>query len=150
MINYGPLVELEIKKLTCVRTLSHKLLQSISVELDRHTGSNIIMDKTFGSFASITIVGEVKNYVADPDDVLKMWKTDFQNLSKFAILGDVKLNHQMNSVLATKMIHFKMGDVVNDTLTECQNIANQLEELIGGFYERLSEHKKSSVVKNQR
>lgn len=145
--HYGPLVELETtygdKKIARFRLLNHPLLHSITTELSRHTGTGLVTDMTIGSIASLKMVAEVKNYVADPDDVLNMWKTDFANVTKITLLGDIKLNHQMNSVLAEKIHHFRIGDVVNNTLEEREKITQQLEEMISLLVEQLRKYKKS-------
>jgi hypothetical protein len=51
-----------------------------------------------GSKAFVKVQAEVKNYLADPDDLLKMYSTDFKNLFKVTMLDDTKLDHQFNSV----------------------------------------------------
>lgn len=145
--NYGPLVELETKlgdkKIARFRTMKHKLLHSITVETNRHTGSGIVSDTIAGTRAGITVVAEVKNYVADPDDVLNMWKTDFQNIGKIPLLGGIKVDHQMNSILATKMDAFyRVGDIINDTLTERKIIGEKLEEMIALLCDQLKQYKK--------
>lgn len=130
--NYGPLVDLQTfsvgdQKQARFRLLGHNLLHSITVKIDRWTGSGAISEALIGSRGSLTFVAEVKNYVADPDDVLAMWKTDFSNLGKIPLFGDIKLNHQMNSVLATKTHVIEIGDFENNLWVE----RKKLEKIIG-------------------
>ena len=146
VINYGPLVELETmmgdRKVAKFKLLNHRLLNSIKVELNRHTGSGFITDATIGTFASLTMTAEVKKYVADPDDALNMYKTAIANVAKIPLLGGIKVVHQLNSIFAIKMEHFKIGDVVNNQLEERKNITNQLEEMIKDLCQQLEEFKK--------
>ncbi|MEU5881273.1 hypothetical protein [Spirillospora sp. NPDC047279] len=78
------------------------LMHSLTVVLDRKTGDTALQQAVVGSKATLTFVAEVKNYVADPDDLVQMFKTDAANIFRNPWLGDIKLNHQLNSVTATK------------------------------------------------
>lgn len=145
---YGPLVELETSaagsyKQARFRILNHETLYSITIKVNRWTGSGMISDALVGSKGSLTIVAEVKNYVADPDDVLNMWKTDFGNIAKIPLLGDIKINHQMNSVLATKTNIITIGDFVNDLWEERNKLEQTLDKDINLLCEQLKSFKKS-------
>ncbi|MFI0356546.1 hypothetical protein [Actinomadura sp. 9N407] len=78
------------------------VLYSMTVILDRKTGDSVLQQAVIGSKATLTFVAEVKNLLADPDDLVAMFKTDMANLFRNPWLGDVKLDHQLNSVTATK------------------------------------------------
>ncbi|MEW5822462.1 MAG: hypothetical protein AB1782_19870 [Cyanobacteriota bacterium] len=146
IINYGPLVELETmlgdRKRAKFRLLSHHLLHSLHIELNRHTGSGLLTDATIGSYASITMTAEVKKYVADPDDALEMYKTAFSNIAKIPLLGGIKIRHQMNSIFAIKMEHFKIGDVIENQIEERKNIGHQIESMIKDLCDQLKDYKK--------
>jgi hypothetical protein len=77
------------------------VLNSVFVTLNRMTGSGALGAALLGSKATLTITAEVKNRLADPDDLLKMYKTDLANLFKMPMLGGIKVNHELSSVLAT-------------------------------------------------
>lgn len=83
-------------------TPSDPVLHTVRVTLDRKTGGGKLSEAVVGSKATLTVVAEVKNYLADPDDLLAMWRTDFANIAKMPMLGHVKLDHRLNSILATK------------------------------------------------
>jgi hypothetical protein len=40
-----------------------------------------------------------------------MWRTDFANITKMPMLGHVKLDHRLNSVLATKTVVIELSDL---------------------------------------
>ena len=42
----------------------------------------------------------MRNKVSDPDDLATMWKTDLANLFKVPVAGEVRINHQLNTVNA--------------------------------------------------
>ena len=147
VVNYGPLVELETKlgdrSIAKVRTVKHPIFHSISVTLNRHTGSDMISDAVIGSKAALSVQAEVKNYLADPDDVINMWKTDFANISKIALFGDVKLNHKMNSVVGLVMDPmYSIGDVIDNTLEERKALGEKLDAMIDRLLESLKPYKK--------
>lgn len=146
--NYGPLVELQTSSISNhkqarFRLLDHNLLYSITVKVNRWTGSGAISEALLGSKGSLTFVAEVKNYVADPDDVLAMWKTDFGNIGKIPLFGDVKLNHQMNSVLATKTHVIEIGDFVNNLWEERKKLKQTIDDDILLLCKQLEAYKKS-------
>lgn len=80
-------------------TIGDPVLHSVVITLDRKTGG--MAAKVIGNKATLTIQAEVKNYLADPDDVLDMYRTDFANILKVPLLGQTRINHQLNSVIAT-------------------------------------------------
>ena len=38
--------------------------------------------------------------MVDPDDLATMWRTDMANLFKLPVAGEVRINHQLNRVVA--------------------------------------------------
>ncbi|MCU0269293.1 MAG: hypothetical protein MUF83_11680 [Acidimicrobiales bacterium] len=125
-------------------TPADPLLHSVAVTLDRKTGSGALSDSLVGSKAVITVVAEVKNYLADPDDLVNMWRTDFANIARLPMLGQVKLDHQLNSVLATKKLMIELNEFTRDPAAGRvqlnQLIASTLEEMRG----HLAPYKKAS------
>jgi hypothetical protein len=78
------------------------VLYSLTIVLDRKTGDSALQQAVIGSKATLTFVGEVKNHLADPDDLVAMFRTDMANMFRNPWMGDIKLDHQLNSVTATK------------------------------------------------
>lgn len=125
------------------RAVNDPTLYGVIIILDRKTGG--LTSKVVGNLATLTIMAEVKNYLADPDDLLDMYRTDVQNILKFPLLGDIKLNHQLNSVFATakKLVNL-------DKLLEGGANRAELHELltntIGELREKLVKFKKPSSL----
>jgi hypothetical protein len=84
------------RQLVRFKPLTDDVLFAIIITLDRKTGGSALSESLMGSKAVIKIQLQVKNFLADPDDLLSMYQTDFQNMFKMTMLGDVKLNHQLN------------------------------------------------------
>jgi hypothetical protein len=91
-------------------TPADPMLHTLTIVLDRKTGGGAMSEKVVGSKATLRVIGEVKNYLADPDDLLAMWRTDAANIFRMPMLGQVKLDHQLNSVLATKQIMIELSE----------------------------------------
>ena len=118
------------------------ILHSVEVTLNRLTAG--LTAKVVGNRAQLTIVAEVKNYLTDPDDLLQMYKTDIKNIFTVPLLGGMKLNHQLNSVLAT-VSQFQ----TLDNLTKPEGYAS-LRDLLSTNIDKLREalkpYKKKATV----
>jgi hypothetical protein len=84
------------------RTLNDPVLHSLHVKLDRKTGTGMLSAALVGSKATLYITAEVKNLLADPDDLVNQWATDIKNILKMPLLGQVKVNHELNSIFGQK------------------------------------------------
>ncbi len=123
-------------------TVRDPLLHSVFVTLDRKTGSGAISAALLGSKATLRITAEVKNRMADPDDLVAMYKTDLQNLFKMPVLGGIKLNHEMNSVLATLQVIIEIDDYVMKGYAGVQKLETLLSSRIDQLKEKLAPYKK--------
>ena len=124
------------------KPVNDPILNSILLTVDRKTGGSALQQAVIGSKATVTMQAEVKNYLADPDDLIHMYKTDLANMFKIPMLGDVKLDHQLNSILATKRV---MIDLDNYILKgeESANLTTQfLTGLLGELRQKLQPYKK--------
>lgn len=113
------------------KTQGDPILNSVEVTLNRLTAG--LTAKVVGNQAQLTIVAEVKNYLTDPDDLLAMYKTDLKNIFKIPLLGGMKLNHQLNSVLATVSQFKKLDNLTGPEDTE------ELKQLLGSSIDKLRE-----------
>jgi hypothetical protein len=112
---------------------NQELFHSIIIQLDRKTGGGMLQAAILGSQATLLIQAEVKNYLADPDDLIAMYKTDIANIFKFPMLGDVKVNHQLNSIFGTKKILIN----IDNYILKGEETVNALTNLIVGIIEEL-------------
>ena len=84
------------------RCVDDPVVHRVQIRLDRKTGTGIVSQMMLGSKATFRMTVETKNLTADPDDLLEQWSTDLKNIAKIPILGQIKVNHDLNSVFATK------------------------------------------------
>lgn len=124
------------------RTIGDPVLHAVHLTLDRMSGSSALSDALLGSQASLTITAEVKNLMADPDDLLAMYRTDLANLFKMPALGGIKLNHEMNSVFATSTRYIEIGAYVMKGEAGADALVLLLDQQIDALRERLRQYKK--------
>ena len=127
-------------------TPADPILHTITVVLDRKTGGGAISEKMMGSKATLKMIGEVKNFLADPDDLLAMWSTDFKNIMKMPMMGHVKLDHQLNSILATKqnLIELSQFDGPEDRPAIEATLDGMYHEVLGA----LRQYKRVSIIED--
>lgn len=75
------------------------VLSAAYLVVDRRSGSGALT-QAMGSKTSIGFLAEMRNKVSDPDDLATMWRTDLANLFKLPVAGEVRINHQLNTVNA--------------------------------------------------
>ncbi len=118
------------------------VLSSLIVTLDRKTGTGAVSGALFGSKATLTIAGEVKIYLTDPDDIVNMYRTDLANLFKLPVLGGIKLNHELNSVYATTALLIDIDNYVLKGEQGVQGFMGVLGQSIAALREKLTPYKR--------
>ncbi len=128
------------------RALPDPLLHTVTLTLDRKTAG--LTAKVVGNWAFLTIQAEVKNYLADPDDLLAMYNTGIKNILKIPLLGDVKMSHQFNSVFGTKKEKFQIEKLtdLSQPLAGFEDIHKMIFGCLDELKDKLKEHKKESVL----
>lgn len=124
-------------------TIRDPLLNSVFITLDRKTGTGALSAALIGSKATLQITAEIKNRMADPDDLIKMYKTDLANIFKMPVLGGIKLNHELNSVLATTQQIIDIDDYVLKGEPGVNKLMGLLSNTITALKEKLAPYKKS-------
>jgi len=119
------------------------VLSYIHIALDRKTGEGRLASAVIGSKATLSIAGEVKNLLSDPDDVVHMWKTDFRNIAKIGMRGQVKIDHELNSIVGRTTDLVEIDKFVLEGDEGVQRLTAHLEERIGRVREALAPYKKA-------
>jgi len=125
------------------KTVRDPVLHSVFIRLDRKTGTGAVSGALFGSKATLVITAEVKNRLSDPDDLVKMYKTDLANLLKMPALGGIKLNHQLNSVFATTRKLIEIDHYVGKGDAGVAKFSKMLDTTVGQLREKLVPYKKA-------
>ena len=119
------------------------LLHSVIVIVDRKTGGGALQQAIIGSKAVVTVQAEIKNYLADPDDLIHMYRTDLQNIFKIPLKGDVRLDHQLNSILATKKLVIDIDDHILKGEESVARLTQMLHGTIAELRDKLAPYKKA-------
>lgn len=111
------------------------VLSAVYLLVDRKTGSGAL-SASLGSKTTIGFTAEMRHKVTDPDDLATMWKTDLANLFKIPVAGQVRVNHQLNTVNART---FYLVDI--DQYVSGSNVnAGPLIDWVSGQVDNLREH----------
>lgn len=132
----------EGRQMVRFKTVRDPVLNSVFIILDRRTGGSALSEAVLGSKATVRVTAEVKNRIADPDDLLHMYRTDLANLFKMPAMGGIKLDHQLNSVLATTSEIIEINDYVGKGEEGVQRLAALLARIIARLEEKLAPYKK--------
>ena len=124
------------------KTIRDPILHSVTIVLDRKTGGSALQEAILGSKATLRVTVEVKNYMADPDDLLAMYKTDLANIFKMPSIGGIKLNHELNSVFATTQKVIEINDYVGKGDVSTQKLEAFLDSVINTLKEKVAPYKK--------
>lgn len=122
------------------------VLHSVTIILDRKTGSSALQQALIGSKATLTFQAEVKNYLADPDDLIHMYRTDLQNIFKFPMLGDTRLDHQLNSVLATRKMVIDIDTYILKGAESTSRLTELLRNAVDDLRGKLAQYKKQRTT----
>ena len=125
------------------RALNDPILYSVTITLDRKTGGGAISSAILGDKATLTFVCEIKNYLADPDDLIKMYKVDFLNIYKIPVMGRIKIDHQFNSVIATTTEIIEIKELIMKGEAGRQKLETLLFKTIYNMRDMIASFKKN-------
>lgn len=131
------------RQLVTFKTITDPVLHTVTVVLDRKSGTGALSAALIGSKATLAIIAQTKNYIADPDDLLEMYKTDLANMFKMPVMGGIKLNHELNSVFARTTTVIEIDDYVFKGEPGVQKMVGLLGGTIAKLKEKLEPYKKS-------
>lgn len=121
------------------------VLTSIYVQLDRLTGNSALVSAVVGSKATLYITCEVRNFLADPDDLVAMYKTDMANLFKIS-WKDVRINHEYNAIHGTTKKLIEIDHYVGKGPAGVQAMIALLDEQVQRIRVKLEPYKKGEHV----
>lgn len=117
------------------------VLSAVYLMVDRKSGSGSV-SATMGSRTVIGFTAEMRNKVSDPDDLAIMWKTDFANLLKMPVAGEVRINHQLNTVNARTYYLVNLDDYVKGSTVDTSSLVPWVVQQVNALKEQLRPLKK--------
>lgn len=127
------------------KTLGDEVFSQVHITLDRKTGTGALSEALMGSKATLFFTGEVKNYMADPDDLVAMYRTDLANLFKIS-WQDVRVNHEYNSILGTTKQVVEINNYVGRGQEGVNAMVLLIEQELHRIREKLRPYKKGDTL----
>jgi hypothetical protein len=118
------------------------VLSAVYVMVDRKSGSGAI-SQSMGSRTVIGFTAEMRNKLTDPDDLAAMWRTDLANLFKVPVAGEVRINHQLNTVNARTYHLVNLDDYVTGSTVNTEPLIGWIVQQVDALREQLRPLKKS-------
>lgn len=129
------------KQLMGFKLPDDEVLSAVYVVVDRKTGSGSLTS-AMGSRTVMGFTAEIRNKVSDPDDLAAMWRTDFANLFKMPVAGEVRVNHQLNTINARTYYVINLDQYVTGTTVNTEPLVGWVVEQIDNLREHLRPLKK--------
>ena len=126
------------------KAITDPVLSSVYVTLDRASGTSALAEALVGSKATLAVTCEVRNFLADPDDLVQMYKTDFANILKLS-WKDVRVNHEYNAIHGTTRQWIEINKYVNRGTEGVTALVQLLDHEIGRIREKLAPFKKAGM-----
>lgn len=118
-----------------------EVLSAVYIVVDRKTGSGAL-SAGMGSRTVMGFIAEIRNKLSDPDDLATMWKTDLANLFKMPVAGEVRINHQLNTVNARIYYVVNLDQYVTGTTVNTEPLVGWAIEQVNALREHLRPLKK--------
>jgi hypothetical protein len=118
------------------------VLSAIYLVIDRKSGSGAI-SQSLGSRTVVGFVAEMRHKVSDPDDLATMWRTDLANLFKLPVAGEVRVNHQLNTVNARTYHMVDLDQYVQTTSVNAGPLVEWIAAQVDALREQLRPLKKA-------
>ncbi len=122
-----------------------RVLTSIYVQLDRLSGNSALTSAVIGSKATLYVTCEVRNFLADPDDLVAMYRTDMANLFKIS-WKEVRINHEYNAIHGTTKKLIELDNYIGKGPQGVQAMIALLDGEIQRIRTRLEPYKKGEHV----
>lgn len=104
---------------------------------------SVTFDKKIGGHGVLDLTAEVRNKLADPDDMIAMFKTDLSNIAKIPLLGQIKINHEYNTIYARSTSVKNISSyLVGKGVVNSSALERDLDEIIARLEAELKRFKK--------
>ncbi|AAB99284.1 TPA: hypothetical protein HA335_05990 [Methanocaldococcus jannaschii] len=120
--------------------VNHPVLHILRITVDRKIEG--MASKILGSQSVLTFEAVIKNDLVEPNDVLVMYQTDFKNMFKIPIFGKVKINHDLNYIIATTTYIEDLGKYIKSDRIEKEALREELEKILNTLVKHLEPLKK--------
>jgi hypothetical protein len=127
------------------KAIGDDVFSAIYITIDRKTGDGALSSALLGSKATMFFTCEVRNYLADPDDLVSMYRTDLANLFKLS-WADVKINHEYNAIHGTTKQIIEIDRFVGKGAQGTAELVKLVEGELHRVREKLRPYKKKGLM----
>lgn len=103
----------------------------------------VALDKKIAGQGLMSLTAEVRNKLADPDDMIAMFKTDLSNMVTIPFLGKIKVNHEYNTIYAKTTTVASIGSYIESKgVVNAAKLRTDLMEIVTKLEDTLKQFKK--------
>jgi len=121
--------------------VNHPILNTLKIGISRKVEG--LVSNIVGSQTILSIQAIIKNEVVEPEDIIKMYHTDFKNMFKVPMFGNVKVNHDLNYIIAETSYIIDLNKFVSSKNVDKESIFKKLDEIINTLSKHLEPLKKT-------
>lgn len=118
------------------------VLSAMYLTVDRKTGTGAVTASLAGSKTVVGFLAEMRHKTTDPDDLAHMWRTDLANLFKVPASGEVRINHQLNTINARTYYMIDLDQYVKGSSVNVGELIQWIADQTAALREKLRPLKK--------
>ena len=121
--------------------INHPILNTLKIGISRKVEG--MVSSIVGSQTILTMQAIIKNEVVEPEDIIKMYQTDFKNMFKVPMFGSVKVNHDLNYIIAETTYIVDLNKFISSNKVDKESIFEKLNDVINTLSTHLEPLKKT-------
>jgi len=121
--------------------VNHPILNTLKIGVSRKVEG--LVSSIVGSQTILSIQAIIRNEVVEPEDIIKMYHTDFKNMFKVPMFGNVKVNHDLNYIIAETSYIVDLNKFVSSDGVDKESIFEKLNDIINTLSTHLEPLKKT-------
>ncbi|WP_457612222.1 hypothetical protein [Methanocaldococcus sp.] len=113
----------------------NNFLYMLNISLDRKVEG--LASKIIGSQSVMSIEAIIRRELVEPEDVIKMIETDLKNIFKIPMFGNVKIDHNLNYIIAKTSYIIDLNKFIKDKEVKKEEIREEIDKIIKTLVESL-------------
>ncbi|WP_423792699.1 hypothetical protein ACPB8Q_00415 [Methanocaldococcus indicus] len=101
-----------------------------------------LASKLLGSQTVLEFEAILRNEIVEPEDIIRMYQTDFKNMFKIPLFGNVVIDHDLNYIIARTKYIKDLNKYVSGENVDKEAIYNEIDKIIKTLEEHLKPLKK--------
>ncbi len=122
------------------RYVNHPIIHFLKVGVSRKVDG--LMSNIVGSQSVLSFEVIIRNEIVEPEDIIRMYHTDLQNMFKIPAFGNVKIDHDLNYIIAKTNYIIDLNKFVDSNGVNREELISKLDEIINLLIDHLKPLKK--------